>query len=264
MADLLFRFSTAERVEDCLAPLADSRTVANCAIVGFKEGYDGPAVASIPRPQYWVRKFGWPKNFLSQWLRINVAKASLMPAEARSQPERVTRWAVPEPETLEPLDEHAQDRAVSAALLLSYGIKAGVTATVLRPSGACGHVSWLKPTDDDASIANVADKDLLAITQGFFAALDRVRNNLQPSCLTPRELECLLWAAHGCRDKEIAQGVRCSHDTVRFHMKNIVRKLGASNRTHAVALGIHHGLVKLGGLSMPATNEPDGAKGKSR
>jgi len=219
-------------------------------------------VASIPRPQYWVRKFGWPKNFLSQWLRINVANASLMPVEARSQPERVTRWTVPAPETNERIEEHTQDRAVSAALLLSYGIKAGVTATVLRPSGACGHVSWLKPINDNASITNVSDKDLLAITQGFFVALDRVRHILKPSCLTPRELECLLWPAHGCRDKEIAQGVRCSHDTVRFHVKNIVRKLGASNRTHAVALGIHFGLVKLGGVSMPATNDTDGMKGK--
>lgn len=247
VAELLARFRSAERLEDCLGPLADSRAVAGCAIVGFKEGFQGPAVARIPRPQYWARQFGWPSSFMRQWLRINVARASLMPEAARSNPDMVTAWSVPDPSTFECDEARGEDRAMGARFLLGHGIRSGLTATVRRPSGACAHVSWLKPLTDTPVSRPASDRELLAIAQGFFDALDRVRPDGLPDVLTPREIECLLWAAYGCSDKEIAQEICCAHDTVRFHIKNVVRKLGASNRTHAVALGIQQGLIRLGG-----------------
>lgn len=248
VVELLARFRSAERLEDCLAPLADSRAVAGCAIVGFKEGHDGPAVARIPRPQYWARQFGWPSTFMRQWLRINVSRASLMPEASRSRPDIVTAWSVPSPEALSDAGEQGVDRATGARFLLGHGICSGITATVRRPSGSCAQVSWLKPLDEPGTCRPGSDRELLAIAQGFFDALDRVRPDASPDALTPRELECLLWAAYGCSDKEIAQEIRCAHDTVRFHIKNVVRKLGASNRTHAVALGIQQGLIRLGGV----------------
>ncbi len=248
VVELLARFRSAERLEGCLAPLADSRAVAGCAIVGFKEGHDGPAVARMPRPQFWARQFGWPSNFMRQWLRLNVSRASLMPETSRSRPDIVTAWSVPLPETLPESDEQYGDRALGARFLLGHGISSGITATVRRPSGACAQVSWLKPLEEPGVARPCSERGLLAIAQGFFDALDRVRPSAAPDALTPRELECLLWAAYGCSDKEIAQEILCAHDTVRFHIKNVVRKLGASNRTHAVALGIQQGLIRLGGV----------------
>lgn len=98
MTELLARFRSAERLEDCLQSLADTRAVAGCVIVGFKEGYQGPAVERIPRPQYWARQFGWPANFMRKWLSTNVSRASLMPEGARSRPDAVVAWSVPDPD----------------------------------------------------------------------------------------------------------------------------------------------------------------------
>jgi DNA-binding CsgD family transcriptional regulator len=249
LTELLARFRSAGRVEQCLQPLADTRALAGHAIVGFKEGYQGPAVARIPRPQYWGRRFGWPANFMRQWLSINVSRASLMPEDARSGADSVFVWSVPDPDDPTQRAALSEDQALGAGFLRAYAIGAGLTATVRRPSGTCVHVSWLKPAAKSAPPRMASDRDLLTLTQAFFDALDRVRLAAMPETLTPREFECLSWAAYGCSDKEIALELGCTHDTVRFHIKNIVRKLGASNRTHAVAVAIQNGLVRLGGMS---------------
>jgi DNA-binding CsgD family transcriptional regulator len=247
LTELLARFRSAERLEDCLQALPDTRALADCAIVGFKEGYQGPAVARIPRPQYWARQFGWPANFMRKWLSINVSRASLMPEDARSCPDAVLAWSVPDPDDPAQGDRLSEDQALGARFLLAHGIHAGLTATVRRPAGTCAQVSWLKPRHDSPASRSGSDRDLLMLTQAFFDALDRVRPDTLRDNLTPRELECLSWAAYGCSDKEIAQEIGCVHDTVRFHVKNVVRKLGASNRTHAVAMAIQTGVIRLGG-----------------
>lgn len=54
--------------------------------------------------------------------------------------------------------------------------------------------------------------------------------------LTPREFECLDLCACGHTDTQIAQKLGVTHHAVRFHIGNIMKKLGARNRTHAVAI----------------------------
>jgi len=61
--------------------------------------------------------------------------------------------------------------------------------------------------------------------------------------LTPRELEILTWAAKGKSRWEISIILSISEDTVRAHLENVRRKLGASNTTHAIAIALHHGLL---------------------
>lgn len=64
-----------------------------------------------------------------------------------------------------------------------------------------------------------------------------------PDPLTRRETECLALAAHGLRDFEISARLDISRSTVRFHMRNVARKLHALNRTHAVYLGATAGWI---------------------
>lgn len=61
--------------------------------------------------------------------------------------------------------------------------------------------------------------------------------------LTPREKECLGWAARGKTAAEIGMILRISEPTAIHHLNNVVRKFGVSNRTQAVALGVAMGLV---------------------
>ena len=65
-----------------------------------------------------------------------------------------------------------------------------------------------------------------------------------PEQLTPRELEVLAWVAQGHPNKEIAERLAISQRTVKFHVSSIMGKLGAANRTEAVALAVQHGLIE--------------------
>ena len=63
------------------------------------------------------------------------------------------------------------------------------------------------------------------------------------SLLTARELEILRLVATGKTNKEIAAQLFISSDTVKGHLETTYRKLGVSDRAHAVAVAIRNGLV---------------------
>ncbi len=63
--------------------------------------------------------------------------------------------------------------------------------------------------------------------------------------LTSRELQVLRMLANGLGNKEIAQHLRMSSHTAKFHVAQILAKLGAASRTEAVMIAIRHGLVPI-------------------
>jgi len=70
-----------------------------------------------------------------------------------------------------------------------------------------------------------------------------IREFSQPSLLTEREQECLLWGAEGKTAWEIAQILHISERTVTFHLQNACYKLEVSNRQQAIARAISLGLI---------------------
>lgn len=67
-----------------------------------------------------------------------------------------------------------------------------------------------------------------------------------PVALTPREAECLQWAAEGLTTDAIADRMGISARTVKFHTANAAGKLGARTRTEAVARAVARGLLAAG------------------
>ena len=63
--------------------------------------------------------------------------------------------------------------------------------------------------------------------------------------LTPRELDVLRELAKGLQNKEIAAELFITERTVKFHVSSILGKLGAGNRTEAVAIAAQGGLIEL-------------------
>ena len=63
--------------------------------------------------------------------------------------------------------------------------------------------------------------------------------------LTPRELDVLNLIAKGNANKEIAALLAVSEDTVKTHVGNLLDKLGANDRTHAVTIALKRGIIEL-------------------
>jgi DNA-binding NarL/FixJ family response regulator len=63
--------------------------------------------------------------------------------------------------------------------------------------------------------------------------------------LTPREIEVLRLVAAGNANKEIGAQLSLTEVTVKSHVKNILAKLGANDRTHAVTIALKRGIIDL-------------------
>lgn len=63
--------------------------------------------------------------------------------------------------------------------------------------------------------------------------------------LTPREVEVLREVAEGNRNKDIAHRLFISEETVKVHIKHIMDKLGANDRTQAISIAVRRGIIQL-------------------
>ena len=73
----------------------------------------------------------------------------------------------------------------------------------------------------------------------------RIAEHLGEEEITPRELEVLRLIHDGHRNKHIAGQLEIAETTVNFHIKNIVSKLSANDRTHAVTIAVRRGLLQV-------------------
>jgi two-component system, NarL family, response regulator len=63
--------------------------------------------------------------------------------------------------------------------------------------------------------------------------------------LTPRELEVLRLAAKGLRNRDIARVIGRTEETVKVHLKHVMTKLEAEDRTEAVTVALQRGIIHL-------------------
>ena len=77
------------------------------------------------------------------------------------------------------------------------------------------------------------------------ASLESARSAQWIQPLTPRELQVLRMLSEGAPNKSIAAELQISEHTAKFHVSQILAKLGAESRTEAVAIGLRHGLVMV-------------------
>jgi DNA-binding NarL/FixJ family response regulator len=73
----------------------------------------------------------------------------------------------------------------------------------------------------------------------------QLAEHLGDEALTEREIEVLRHIARGNRNREIAALLFISEETVKVHIKHIMEKLRASDRTQAVAIAVRRGIIQL-------------------
>ena len=69
--------------------------------------------------------------------------------------------------------------------------------------------------------------------------------HLSDEALTEREIDVLRHVSGGNRNRDIAERLFISEETVKVHMKHIMEKLGASDRTQAIAIAVRRGIIQL-------------------
>jgi DNA-binding NarL/FixJ family response regulator len=69
--------------------------------------------------------------------------------------------------------------------------------------------------------------------------------HMSDEALTGREIEVLRQVAEGNRNRDIAEKLFISEETVKVHIKHVMDKLGASDRTQAVAIAVRRGIIQL-------------------
>ena len=73
----------------------------------------------------------------------------------------------------------------------------------------------------------------------------RLAEHLGDEDLTDREMDVLRLIRDGFRNKQIADELSIAETTVNYHIKNLVDKLQANDRTHAVTIAIRRGLLQV-------------------
>ena len=114
--------------------------------------------------------------------------------------------------------------------------------------------AWLPGHSSPAEIAAAivaAAQDLTALTQEqarqWLNVADAMDDRETPfiEALTSREQQVFRMMADGLGNKEIAGRLGISHHTAKFHVAQILAKLGASSRAEAVGIGIRRGLIPI-------------------
>lgn len=109
-------------------------------------------------------------------------------------------------------------------------------------AGAAAYVLKSAPKDELLKSIRTASKGRKYIPSDVASA---VAEHMGQEDLTPRELEVLELIRDGNRNKQIAGRLSICETTVNFHIKNIVEKLQANDRTHAVSIAFRRGLLEI-------------------
>lgn len=102
-------------------------------------------------------------------------------------------------------------------------------------------------------LKNMPPSELVQVIRQVHAGKKRVppeiaaqlAEHMSDEALTAREVEVLQHVAGGNRNKDIADRLFISEETVKVHVKHIMDKLGAKDRTQAIAIAVRRGIIQL-------------------
>jgi len=102
-------------------------------------------------------------------------------------------------------------------------------------------------------LKSMPPKELVEVIRQVYAGKKRVppevaaqlAEHLSDEALTPREVDVLRHISGGNRNRDIAERLFISEETVKVHIKHIMEKLGATDRTQAIAIAVRRGIIEL-------------------
>ncbi len=139
-----------------------------------------------------------------------------------------------------PFLEAARQHGIGSGIVMRV-VDAAQRRAVIALDGDCA------PLDDngiEALIVRMAALMLFGVALHDHVLAPRlVGPAMRRDALSPREYSCLALAARGLTSKDIGHKLGISARTANFHVGNVMRKLGAINRSEAIAMGLRKGLI---------------------
>lgn len=126
-------------------------------------------------------------------------------------------------------------------IMLSTSDSDGEIQRALR-SGASAYILKSMPQDDLLAVVRAVHAGKRPVPPEVAA---RLAEHLGEEDLTARELDVLRLVRDGFRNKQIADKLAITEATVNFHIRNLVSKLGANDRAHAVTIALRRGLLDM-------------------
>jgi DNA-binding NarL/FixJ family response regulator len=126
-------------------------------------------------------------------------------------------------------------------IILSTADTDGEIKRAMR-AGACAYLFKSTPKDEMLRVIRSVHAGKRHVPPEVASCL---AEHLADDDLTERELEVLRLIRDGYRNKQIADQLVIAETTVNFHIKNLVDKLGANDRTHAVTIAVRRGLLPI-------------------
>jgi DNA-binding CsgD family transcriptional regulator len=197
-----------------------------------------------PQMDAFFRRGGWTDEVLALWWDRTVMLKS--PLYIRCRTGSMPFVTVPSDKLPA---RPAELRKISAAIH-AMGVRSLITTPIHLPRGLVSMITWGGPLSKAQARSVLAQTRPALLTAGYLfmhayqasaAAISSSEEEL--TRLTPREWECLRFTAQGHREEQVATMLGLGATTVRYHLDNVVRKLGAANRVHAVALAAQLGLI---------------------
>jgi DNA-binding CsgD family transcriptional regulator len=196
-----------------------------------------PAVADKPLREYGVTNY--PEEWTERWFEGQRAMHDpVMRFGANSS--YIFKWS------------DVRDYADKIGLRMmdegrDFGLEDGIGVPVAIPRLPTGLIG-LPHQNPDFSESDLAQLSILSVqSYTHFLKLTGAQPDEPPQHLTARETEIMHYVAAGKSNWDISHILGISSSTVKFHMKNITRKLNAVNRAHSVFLAIRSGRILVGG-----------------
>jgi len=245
--DLIRSHRTLEGAGQALAQAADAL---GWDLAGFQIEIRGSAPPRTPSGDYIHHVMGWPAQYLHGWAQLGMGERCPVAQHCLDTMESFF-WTC---SSSDGIWRGVSLTAGQREVLDYYGelVSGGMAVCVRRGQGKAGYISWCK-----REFRSLRERYERTFSSAFLLShafiyhveqlgMERGGDANAPE-LSSRELECLLWAARGKTEEDISLILRRSPATVHFHLRNAVIKLGACNRTHAVAIACTRGLIHFDG-----------------
>lgn len=109
-------------------------------------------------------------------------------------------------------------------------------------AGACGYLLKNMPPNEIVEVIRQVHAGKKRVPPQVAAQL---AEHMSDDNLTSREIEVLRQIAGGNRNRDIGDTLHISEETVKVHIKHIMDKLGARDRTQAIAIAVRRGIIEL-------------------